>query len=366
MISFTPTDEQRMLTDAVRRYAENDVRPVAHEADEGGGFPDAVLQTGWEIGILPGNIPEAMGGFGDSYSAITGALAYEELAYGDLSLALHLMTPALVAIPLMLDGTDAQRDEFMDLFLDEAPPHVTAALIEPRIQFDPAALTTTAVQDGDGFVLNGQKVYVPLAEGAEWILVYAWNQDAGQVDAFMVSGAAEGLSAGAREKLMGVQALPTYPVTLADVRVGAGHRLGGDAGIDFPRLQAHSRVALGALAVGVMRGALDYAVQYAKERVQFGKPIATKQAIAFMLAENAIEVDAARLMVWEAAWMLDQGQDATEAAYLAKTYVDQAAVTVTDSAVQTLGGYGYIREYPVERWLRNARGFATFEGLAIV
>ncbi len=366
MISFTPTDEQRMLVDAVRRYAENDVRPVAHESDESGAFPESVLQTGWAIGILPGNIPESMGGFGDTHSAVTGALAYEELAYGDLSLALHLMTPALVAIPLVLDGTDVQRAEFMNLFLDETPPRVTAALVEPRIQFDPATFKTTAALDNGTFVLNGKKAYVPLAEGADWILVYAWDQDAGQVDAFLVPGDSEGLTVGPREKLMGVQALPTYPVTLENVRVPAKYRLGGDAGIDFARIQAHSRVALGALAVGVMRGALDYAVQYAKERVQFGQPIATKQAIAFMLAENAIDVDAARLMVWEAAWTLDQGQDATRESYLAKKFIDQAAVTVTDSAVQTLGGYGYIREYPVERWLRNARGFATFYGMAIV
>ena len=366
MISFTPTEEQQMLVDTVRRYATNNVRPVAHEADEGGGFPADVLQTGWELGILPANIPEALGGFGEDHSALTGALAYEELAYGDLSLALHVMTPALVAIPLVLSGTDAQREEFMELFLDETPPPVTAAMIEPRIRFNPARPQTTATPQGDGWVLSGRKAYVPLAEGAEWILVYAWNTRDERVDAFLVRGDAEGVTVGAREKLMGVQALPTYPVTLENVQVAAEYRLGGEQGIDFPRIQAHSRVALGALAVGVMRGAVEYAVEYAKQRVQFGKPIGTKQAIAFMLAECAIEVDATRLMVWEAAWKLDQGQDATKESYLAKRYADQMAVWVTDSAVQTLGGYGYIREYPVERWLRNARGFATFYGMAIV
>lgn len=366
MISFTPTEEQQMLIDAVRRYSANEVRPAAHEADESCGFPDKVIRTGWALGILPGNIPEAMGGFGDAYSAVTGALAYEELAYGDLSLALHLMTPALVAVPLMLDGTPDQRAEFMDLFLDETPPPVTAALIEPRIDFDPARLKTTAAAENGHYRLNGQKVYVPLAEGAEWILVYAWNLDAGQVDGFFVRGDAPGLAVGPRERLMGVRALPTYPLTLEDVRVEAAYRLGGEAGADFARLMAHSRVALAALAVGVMRGALDYAIDYAKQREQFGAPIATRQAIAFMLAECAIEVDATRLMVWEAAWKLDQGQDATRESYLAKAYADKAAVMVTDSAVQTLGGYGYIREYPVERWLRNARGLAAFDGLAMV
>jgi acyl-CoA dehydrogenase len=364
MISLTPTEEQQMLVDAVRRYAEKDVRAVAHDSDESGAFPESVLQTGWEIGILPGSIPEEMGGFGESHSAVTGALAAEELAYGDLSLAMHLMTPALAAIPLVMDGTDAQREQLLPLFVDEKPPGITAALIEPRISFNPHDLKTNATQGNGQYVLNGKKAYVPLAEGAEQILVYASN--GGTVDGFFVSGNAEGLTVGPREKLMGLQALPTYPVTLENVTVGADCRLGGENGCNFARLLAHSQVALAALAVGVMRGALEYAVEYAKERVQFGKPIGTRQAIAFMLADCAMEVDAARLMVWEAAWKLDQGQDATKEAYLAKQYADKAVLMVTDSAVQTLGGYGYIREYPVERWLRNARGFVTFDGLAMV
>jgi alkylation response protein AidB-like acyl-CoA dehydrogenase len=364
MISLTPTEEQQMLIDTIRRYSVNDVRPAAHDSDESGAFPESVVQKGWEIGVLPGNIPESMGGFGEAHSAITGVLAYEELAYGDLSLALRLMSPALVAIPLVLSGTDEQREQQLPLFLDEKPPRVTAALIEPLINFNPRAPQTTATRDNGGYTLNGKKIYVPLADGAEEILVYAANE--GQVDGFLVNGSAEGLTIGPREKLMGVQAFPTYPVTLDNVHVGADCRLGGENGSNFSRLLAHSQVALAALAVGVMRGALEYAVQYAQERVQFGKPIGTKQAIAFMLAESAMEVDSARLLVWEAAWKLDQGQDATKEAYLAKQYADKAVMTVTDSAVQVLGGYGYIREYPVERWLRNARGFAAFDGLAIV
>jgi alkylation response protein AidB-like acyl-CoA dehydrogenase len=364
MISLTPTDEQQMLIDTVRRFSDNDVRPCAHDADENGFFPESLVRKGWEIGLLPGNIPESMGGFGESYSALTGALAYEELGYGDLALAMQMMAPALVAIPVLLDGTEAQRDEFLPLFLEETPPPVTAALVEPRIHFDPARLRTTATPADGGYVLNGRKAFVPLAEGADWLLIYAELD--GQVNAFLVRRDTPGLSVGPREALMGVRALPTYPVTLDQVQVEAAYRLGGDQGIHYPRLRAHSQVAISALAVGVMRGSLDYAANYAKERVQFGKPIATKQAIAFMLAESAIEVDAARLMVWEAAWRLDQDQDAAKEAYLAKQYLDRAALLVTDSAVQTLGGYGYIREYPVERWLRNARGIATFEGLAMV
>lgn len=367
MISFTPTDEQQMLIDTVRRYSTDVVRPAAHEADESGAFPERVVQTGWELGILPGSIPERLGGFAEEYSALTGALAYEELAYGDLALALQVMAPALVAVPLMLAGTDEQRAQGIEQFLDETPPPVTAALLEPAISFDPLHPKTTATRDDEGcYLLNGTKAYVPLAEGAQTILVYALNAESGQVDGFFVDGAADGLTVGPREKLMGVRALPMHRLTLENVRVDPAQRLGGEAGIDFVAILAHGRVALGALAVGVMRAALDYAITYAKEREQFGAPIATKQAIAFMLAECAIEIDATRLMVWEAAWKLDQGADASKEAYLAKEYAAQAALMVTDAAVQTLGGHGYIREHPVERWLRDARGFATFEGLAMV
>ncbi len=367
MISLTPTDEQQMLVETVRRFSAEVVRPAAHDADERGAFPERVVQTGWELGILPGSIPEQLGGFAEEYSAITGALAYEELAYGDLALALQVMAPALVAVPLLLAGTDEQRASGIEQFLDGAPPAVTAALLEPAISFDPLQPKTLATLDDEGcYLLNGSKAYVPLADGATSILVYAWNAEAGQVDGFFVAGDAEGLTIGPREKLMGLRALPMNRLALDNVRVSPTQRLGGEAGIDFPAILAHSRVALAALAVGVMRASLDYAINYAKEREQFGAPIATKQAIAFMLAECAIEIDAARLMAWEAAWKLDQGEDASKEAYLAKEYAAKAALTVTDAAVQTLGGHGYIREHPVERWLRDARGFAAFEGLAIV
>lgn len=367
MFSLTPTDEQQMLIDTVRRYATEAVRPAAHDADERGAFPDRLAQTGWELGILPGSIPESLGGFADEYSTVTGALAYEELAYGDLSFALRLMTPALVAVPLLLAGTDAQRARMLEQFLGETPPPVTAALLEPAISFDPLRPATTATRDDEGcYVLNGKKASVPLAEGAASILVYAADAQTGQVQGFFVEGDTPGLTVGPREKLMGLRALPAYQLALENVRVDPGQRLGGEAGIDFGLILAHSRVGLAALAVGVMRGALDYAVNYAKEREQFGAPIATRQAIAFMLAECAIEVDAARLMAWEAAWALDRGHDARREAYLAKEYAAKAALMVTDAAVQTLGGHGYIREHPVERWLRDARGFAALEGLAMV
>ncbi len=367
MLSFTPTEEQQMLIDTISKYAVNDVRKIAHEADENSELPTAVVRKGWEIGLLPAAIPEAYGGLGE-YSAVTNVLAAEELAFGDLSVALAVMAPGLVGLPVLLSGTEEQKRNILPGLAEAAPPPLTAALIEPGISFDAGALKTTVTRQDGHYTLNGAKCYVPLAADARLLLVYARDAETGQMDGYLVEGGAAGLAIGAREKLMGVRALPTYTVNLSNVTVGAGCKLGGEQASPYQKLLSHSRVALAAMAVGVARGAFEYARDYAKERVQFGVPIATKQAIAFMLAEMAIEVDAARLMAWEAAWKMDTdpGGDATAEAYLAKEYADKAALYVTDCAVQTLGGHGYIREHPVERWLRNARGFVTFDGLAIV
>ena len=363
MINLELDQEQKMLTQAIGRFAQEQVRKVFRDADEEGSIPAHVVQAGWEIGILPTSIPEAYGGFGE-YSVVTNAIATEAFAYGDLAMTLHIMTPNLVAVPVMLAGTEAQKEGHLPLFCEETLPHVTAALTEPRIQFDPRHLKTTATLEEEVYVLNGIKSVVPLADTAETFLVYA-NEN-GRTQAFFIPANADGLTISQREKLMGIRALPTFGLTLENVRIPVENRLGGNEGIDFGLLLNHSRVALAAAAVGVARAGSDYARDYAKNRVQFGEPIAHRQSIAFMLAEMAIDVDAAQLMVWEAALMLDQGQEATAAVSKMKYYVDEVVVTVADRAVQTLGGYGYIREYPVELWLRNARGFASFDGLAII
>jgi acyl-CoA dehydrogenase len=363
MLDFRPDEEQKMLTGAIARYAQERMRKVFRDAEEEGKLPAEVVQAGWELGLLPTSIPEEFGGFGE-YSAVTGALAMEEFAWGDLAITLSVMLPNTVAIPLMLFGTPLQKETYLPEFADAQIPPMTAALTEPLVQFDPYRLKTTAVRVEDEYVLNGTKTAVPLADTAELFLIYA-NEE-GQTQAFLVPADAPGLVVGSRARLMGVKALPTFMVTLSDVRAPVENRLGGATGIDFGLLLSHSRVALGAAAVGVARAGYEYARDYAKQRVQFGEPIAHRQSIAFMLADMATDVDEARLMVWEAAWLLDQGKDAVRETAVLKRHVDQLVVNVADRALQVLGGYGYIREYPVELWLRNARGFASFDGLAIV
>jgi acyl-CoA dehydrogenase len=363
MLEFELDEEQKMLTQTITRFASEQIRRVFRDAEEEGEIPAGVTQAGWDIGLLPTSIPESYGGFGE-HSVVTGALAMEALAYGDLAISLNITAPGLVAVPVLLAGTEAQKERYLPKFCEERPPAMTAALTEPMVKYDPRNLATTAVADGGEYVLNGQKTMVPLADTAEIFLVYA-NEN-GQTQAFLVSQDATGLEVGPRDKLMGLRALPTFSLTLADVRVPSTQRLGGETGIDFNQILNHSRVALAAAAVGLAKAGYDYALDYAKNRVQFGEPIAHRQSIAFMLAEMAIDVDAARLLVWETAWKLDRGQDATRDAAVMKHYVDDMVLRVADQALQTLGGYGYIREYPVELWLRNARGFATLDGLAIV
>jgi acyl-CoA dehydrogenase len=370
MIDFEPTEEQKMLATAVHRFADERLRKHFRDAEEEQKAPAEVVQAGWEIGLLPTSIPEEFGGFGEQ-SAVTSAIAIEEFAWGDLALALHILQPGLTAVPIMLQGTEAQKEAYLPRYCDERPPKLTAALTEMRIQYDPRQLQTTAVRETSGepgrtnghYKLSGVKTMVPAADSAEEILVYA-NED-GRTQAFFVPRDTEGLVIGEREPFMGVRALPMFEVTLGNCLIPAASKLGGEEGIDFDLILNHSRVALGAAAVGVARAAFEYARDYAKQRVQFGEPIAHRQSIAFMLADMAIDVEAARLMVWEAAWLLDQGKEATREVTVMKHYVDDAVLQVADRAVQVLGGYGYIREYPVELWLRNARGFAHFDGLAI-
>lgn len=364
MISFSPSEEQQMIINTVNQFAVNEMRKLYRECDEDGEIPPEIIDKAWEFGLIAGSIPEKYGGFGSEHSAVTGALVAEELAWGDLSMAMHILCPAIVAFPILETGSEEQKEKYLPLFCGESYKPATAALIEPRFNFDPCALTTTARLDDNEYVLNGEKCYVPLAADADLLLVYA--SENGTTQGFFVENGASGLKLGEREKNMGLKALATYELTLKNCRIPKENRLGGEAGCDFSRILNYSRVALSAMAVGVARAAYEYALDYAKQRYAFGEPIASRQAIAFMLAEMAIEVDATRFMTWEAAWELDKGKDATKDASLVKMYADDMALTVTDRAVQILGGHGYIREHPVELWLRNGRGFVTFDGMAIV
>lgn len=365
MYSFDPTEEQQMLIDAVGKFASNDLRPAAHESEENRELQKKILNKGWELGLLQASIPESYGGFGER-SAVTGVLAIDEMAFGDLAGTLAVLTPNLFAVPILLAGSEEQKQAYLPKIIGGEWSPYTAALIEYAFDFDPNSLKSTATLKGDEYVLNGEKAFVSFAKDAEAILVYA-NLDE-QTQGFIVPKDTPGISiSDEREKLMSLNALPMYRVKLENVRVPLSNRLGGTLGHSFEPILASMRVANASLAVGVANAAFEYSKNYAKEREVFGVKVAQKQAIAFMLAEMRAEIEASRLLIWEAAWKLDNNkEDAYIEAYLASTGAADMAMMVTDRAVQILGGHGYIREHPVEMWMRNGRGFATFTGLAVV
>ena len=363
MFDLELTEEQELIRDTVSSFAKEQIRPIARECDEKGSIPEELVRKGFDLGLIQSAIPEEHGGFGEQRSAVTGCIVAEELACGDLSIALHLLAPRLVAYPLIDSGSDAQKSRYLPGF-GEKFRAAAAAIVEPRFDFDPACPETTAQKQDDGWVLAGEKCFVPMAADAEVLLVTA--NAGGRVAAFLVDRDTNGVTVREREKNMGIKALATYEVVLENVKVPLDAELGEGSGFDMQRMTNQARLAIAALAVGVSRGAYEFSVDYAKDRTAFGVPIAQKQAVAFMLADMAIEVDASRLLLWEAAHKIDAGEDATRECFLAKRYAAQACLKISDNAVQVLGGHGYIRDFPVEMWLRNARGFSSFEGMALV
>lgn len=364
MVSFALSDEQKMLVDAIRRYARTNLRPKAREAEETKEMPADLLEKGWELGYLQASVAEPYGGFGER-SVVTGVLAAEELAWGDLGGALAVMTPALFVIPILLGGTEKQKRELIPPVIEAEWKPFTAALVEPSFDFDPDDLHCTALDSGDGYILSGEKWYVPYADQAKAMIVYARLED--KTQGFIVQAGQAGLQIGERQKVMGINALPLFQLRLNDVKVAKQDRLGEEAGHVFTPILDAFRVASAAMAVGLSQAALDYACDYAKEREVFGVKVAQKQAIAFMLAEMATEIEAIRLLTWEAAWKLDTARpDASHEAHLAFNGAVDMAMMVTDRAVQILGGHGYVRDHPVELWMRNGRGVAVLTGLSMV
>jgi acyl-CoA dehydrogenase len=363
MYSFEPTDEQKIVIGAAKKMAAKEFRTRMRDADEQCEPAQEWMQKGWELGLLPASIPEEFGGFGE-HSALTWVLAAEELAWGDLSATLVLTAPNLVALPLLHCGTAEQKTELLPHFCSDAFVYGSAALMEPHFGFDPNSPKTSAIRKNGHYVLSGLKCNVPFAAESDWMTAYA-SLD-GQCQAFLVKKGTPGFTVKERERNMGMNAFPMYSVELHECIVPAALRLGGKAGCDFQLLLNASRIALSAMAVGVSRAAHEFAVDYAKHRKAFGEAIAQRQSIAFTLAEIITDIEAARLLTWEAAWRLDRRMDVTKEAYLAVNFASDTALHAADRALQILGGYGYIRDYPVELWLRNARGFGVMEGIAIV
>ncbi|MDH3519799.1 MAG: acyl-CoA dehydrogenase family protein [Myxococcales bacterium] len=362
VIDFEPSDEQQLIVETLHQFAAREIRPRARACDESGALPHDVLHAAQALGLVTNALDAAAGGDGDG-RAVTAALIAEELAWGDLAIGCAILSPQLLALPIADHGSQAQQARWLPAFQGERFVPGALAVLEPGFGADVFAPATRAQRDGEAWLLDGDKCLVPWIEGGEHVLVTA-SSEAG-ARGFVVARDAPGLSA-TPERNLGLAGLPTVALSLQRVRVPEADALACDDGRSVRRVLTRARVGLAAAAVGVARAAYEIARDYAKERHAFGAPIATKQAIAFRLADMAIEIDAARLLTWEAAWRLDQGDDAEREAALAQQQTRRVALEVADGAVQVLGGYGYIRDQLPEMQLRNARGFACFEGLALV
>ncbi len=362
MIDFQPTEEQQLIVETVRQFAANELRPIARACSESRELPSKVLAQAHELGLIAGSISESHGGGGER-SAVTGCLIAEELACADLALALAILSPSLIALPVDDLGSEAQKRGHLPAFTSSRFVPGALAVVEPHMRCDPLAPKTRARPTDGGFSLDGSKCFVPWIEGGTHVIVIAATDNGPRP--FLIPRDTDGLTTTA-ERNMGIDALPTVELALESVCVPSDAMLGPDDDRSVRSLINRGRVGLAATAIGVARAAYEIARDYAKQREAFGSPIATKQAIAFKLADMAIEIDGARLLVWEAAWKLDRGDTVTREATLAYAQVQRVALEVADGAVQVLGGHGYIREYLPELHLRNARGYASFEALTLV
>jgi len=369
MIDFEPTEEQALIIETVHQFAENEIRPVCREADESGVPPSSVLEAAHELGLVANAFPEAQGGGGER-SAVTGVLIAEELAWGDMAIALAILSPGLLGFPLIDFGSEAQRDEVLPALMEGGFVPGSLAIVEPRFDFDVYHPQTIAKADGDKILLDGVKCQVPWLEGGHHVIVIAATtetlnrEESAGMAAFLVPREIEGLTV-APESMMGLGGLPTVELTLSGVAIPKSARLDAQDA-DIRRMIDRGRVALAATGLGTARASFEVALDYAKQRETFGQPIATRQAIAFMLADMAIEIDGARLLIWEAAAALDRGEDATRLARLASSQTARIALQVTDGAVQVFGGHGYIRDYLPELHLRNVAGLTSFEALTLI
>lgn len=366
MIAFGPSEEQELIRDTVREFAGSEMRERGRPADEAEAVPEDFLEASWELGLVNGGIPEALGGGGLERSPVMNALVLEELGWGDVPLAVAAVAPGGFVQPLLDFGTDAQKQEYLPLFTGSSYHAAALALHEPSFSFDVANLRTLAEPKGEGYRISGGKRLVPMGDRASHFLIVARSgarEGLDDLEAFIVPRDAAGLTI-KQEKTMGLRAVPFSQLELAGVEVGREARLGGDAGIDGRRLVSLGRAAGAALAVGLARAIMEDSIAYAKERVAFGQPIAQKQAIAFMLAEMQIEVNAMRWLAWKAASMLEHGKDAAREAQMAHEYAARETVKIGDNGVQVFGGHGYIRDYPLEMWYRNARTVTVLEAAA--
>ena len=360
MISFELTDEQRELQALAHEFAERELRPIAGECDRSDTFPLELLPKAAALGLTSYAIPREFGGGG--VDAVTAAIIAEELSWGCAGLAATLGATMFLVRPLRRFGTEEQRRRYLPRLASEEGCLAAIAFTEPRAGSDVQAIAATATREGDSYVLSGEKCYITNGGVAEVSIVFAKVD--GAVTAFLVEQADPGVAAGRKEAKLGLRASYTGSLVLDGARIPSDRLLGEEGqgfliAMDF--FEA-SRPQVAASAVGIARAAYEYAAEYARERQAFGKPLIEKQGVSFKLADMAMDIEAARLLVWRAASAVDDGEDAGLLGSYAKAFAADAAMRATTDAVQVLGGAGIMDDHPVEKWFRDAKVMQIVEG----
>jgi acyl-CoA dehydrogenase len=363
MVDFTLTDEQKNLREMARDFATKEIRPVAWELDRDGGWPQAIIDKAHEVGLMNTHLPEEYGGAGLTY--LDGCIVEEELSWGCSGVQTSLGANGLAAAPVMLGGSEEVKREFCEE-LAASPKLASFCLTEPDAGSDVSGMRTRAVRKGDTYVLNGSKCFITNGSYADFFTVYAkTDPDAGHrgISAFLVRKD-DTVIVDKKEDKMGQRASNTATITFNETEVDARYLLGEEnKGFKLAMMTLdRTRPAVAAMAVGIARAAFEFACDYSKERVQFGVPIAMHQAIQFMIADMATKVHLSRLATWNSAVLLDQGKRNTLESSHAKRFAADSAMEVATDAVQIYGGYGFIKDYPVEKLMRDAKIMQLYEG----
>ncbi len=364
LFDLTPSEEQQMLTESVRSFAANELRPAAERADAGCCAPPELLAQANELGLTMVGVPEELGGAVEQRSAVTSVLMSEALAGGDMGIAIACLAPAGVSTALGLWGDADQQATYLPEFVGENVPAAAVAVLEPRPLFDPFALQARARAVDGGYVLDGVKSLVPRAADGELFVVAAELADRGPA-LFLVESASTGLSI-EPEPAMGIRAAATGRLVLEGLKLPPGALLGdGDPGVYAEAIQL-ARLGCCAVAVGTAQAVLDYVIPYVNERIAFGEPVSNRQAVAFAVANIGIELEGMRLATYRAAARVDQSLSFKREVALARHLCAEHGVRIGSDGVQLLGGHGYVKEHPVERFYRDLRAAGVLEGALVV
>jgi alkylation response protein AidB-like acyl-CoA dehydrogenase len=365
LFDLTPDDEQQMLRESVRDFALAKLRPAADGADDACAAPGELLAQANELGLAMVGVPEELGGAVAERSAVTTVLMAEALAQGDMGIALACLAPAAVSTALSLWGDADQQATYLPEFVGENVPAAALTILEPRPLFNPFDLRTRARRAGGGFVLDGVKSLVPRAADAELFLVAAALDDSDTPAVFVVEPGGDGLSV-EPEPAMGLRAAATGRLILEDVKLPESALLGDPSPELMSECVQLGRLGWCALAVGTGQAVLDYLIPYVNERMAFGEPISNRQAVAFAVANVAIELEGMRLATYRAASRVDQGLSFAREVALARRLCSERGAAIGSDGVQLLGGHGYVKEHPVERWYRDLRAAGVMEGGLLV